>query len=136
MSLSERLFQVANLGAEWVLWLLLILSFVSVAIMAERLLFLRRRRANVGTLQKQLADHLDAGEFETADKVFRRHPSMEGKVLSEWSENDPLGAGMYFAPHGIAVDSRGDLYVSEVTTSYNFGKAPADWGVLRKYVRV
>lgn len=60
----------------------------------------------------------------------------DGKVLSEWSEEDPCGTGLYFALHGIAVDSRGDLYVSEVTTSYNFGKAPADWGVLRKYVRI
>jgi hypothetical protein len=59
-----------------------------------------------------------------------------GKVLSEWGEEDPFGAGLWYAPHGIAVDSRGDLYVSEVTTSYNFGKAPADWGVLRKYVRI
>jgi sugar lactone lactonase YvrE len=58
-----------------------------------------------------------------------------GAILSEWGEIDPLGSGRYFAPHGIAVDSRGDLYISEVTTSYNFGKAPADWGVLRKYAR-
>jgi len=59
-----------------------------------------------------------------------------GNILSEWGEDDPEGAGLYFAPHGIAVDSRGDLYVSEVTTSYNFGKAPPDWGVLRKYIRI
>jgi len=58
-----------------------------------------------------------------------------GQVLSEWGEDDPMGSGRYFVPHSIAVDSRGDLYVSEVTTSYNFGTAPKDWGVLRKYIR-
>ncbi len=59
----------------------------------------------------------------------------DGVVLSEWGEDDPTGAGQYFSPHGIAVDSRGDLYVSEVVTSYNFGAAPQGWGVIRKYVR-
>lgn len=43
---------------------------------------------------------------------------------------------MYFAPHGIAIDSRGDLYVSEVAVSYSHGAAPADWTMLHKYVRV
>ena len=59
-----------------------------------------------------------------------------GTILSEWSEVDPTGTGQYFCPHGAAVDSRGDFYISEVTTSYNFGTAPDDWGVLRKYVRM
>ena len=59
-----------------------------------------------------------------------------GKILSHWSEEDPGGSGRYFAPHSIAIDSRGDLYLSEVTKSYSFGAAPEDWGVLRKYVRL
>jgi hypothetical protein len=59
-----------------------------------------------------------------------------GQILAEWSEPDPFGTGIYFAPHCIAVDSRGDLYVSEVAGSYCAGQTPADWGVLRKYVRI
>lgn len=60
---------------------------------------------------------------------------LTGMILAEWGEQDPLGAGQYFSPHGIACDSRGDLYVGEVGVSYPGGRAPADWCVLRKYVR-
>ena len=59
-----------------------------------------------------------------------------GQVLAEWSEPDPFGAGIYFAPHSIAVDSQGDLYVSEVAGSYSADQTPSDWGVVRKYVRI
>jgi hypothetical protein len=61
---------------------------------------------------------------------------LTGKILSEWGMEDALGAGKYFSPHNIAFDSRGDLYVGEVAVSYPGGSAPADWTVLRKYVRV
>lgn len=61
---------------------------------------------------------------------------LTGKILAEWGEQDPLGTGRYFSPHGIACDSRGDLYVGEVAVSYPGGRAPVSWSVLRKYVRV
>ena len=42
--------------------------------------------------------------------------SNEGKVLSRVTRepNGGLGAGQFISPHGLAVDSRGDLYVGEV----------------------
>jgi hypothetical protein len=55
------------------------------------------------------------------------------------AEITPLAEGeddLYFSPHGIAVDSRGDVYVSEVPVSYTRGHAPKDWSVVRKYVRM
>lgn len=58
-----------------------------------------------------------------------------GRILCEWGEQDPLDSGRFFSPHGIAVDSRGDIYVGEVAKSYPGGRAPADWSVLRKYTR-
>lgn len=42
MNLTERLFEIANLGAEWVLWLLVGLSLASVAVIAERAFFMFR----------------------------------------------------------------------------------------------
>jgi DNA-binding beta-propeller fold protein YncE len=43
----------------------------------------------------------------------------DGKVLARWGEGpDPVAAGSFAAPHGLAVDSRRDVYVSEVTWTF------------------
>ena len=42
----------------------------------------------------------------------------EGRLLTRWGTPDATAAGSFAAPHGIAVDSRGDIYVSEVTHTF------------------
>jgi hypothetical protein len=39
----------------------------------------------------------------------------EGNVLSAWGGPDPCASDGFAAPHGLWVDSRGDIYVGEVT---------------------
>ncbi|WP_062351821.1 peptidyl-alpha-hydroxyglycine alpha-amidating lyase family protein [Herbidospora yilanensis] len=45
----------------------------------------------------------------------------DGRVLDRWD-----GAGEFIAPHGIARDSRGDVYVAEVTYSFAVRPGLAD----------
>ena len=41
-----------------------------------------------------------------------------GKALARLGEEPPGGsAGRFYAPHGLAVDSKGDIYVAEVSNS-------------------
>ncbi|MBV9545794.1 MAG: hypothetical protein JOY61_15595 [Chloroflexi bacterium] len=40
---------------------------------------------------------------------------MQGQLLAEWGGPDPCAPGSFASPHGVWVDSRGDLYVAEVT---------------------
>ena len=61
---------------------------------------------------------------------------MQGGILVEWGETDGPDGGRHFSPHGIACDSRGDLYLSETPATYTLGQAPRDWGLVRKYHRV
>ncbi|GAA0981518.1 peptidyl-alpha-hydroxyglycine alpha-amidating lyase family protein [Acrocarpospora macrocephala] len=44
----------------------------------------------------------------------------DGGVLERWGDStqDRAAPGNFIAPHGIALDSRGDLYVAEVTYSF------------------
>jgi DNA-binding beta-propeller fold protein YncE len=65
---------------------------------------------------------------------------MEGKLLSRFGELGE-GPGQFYSPHGLAVDSRGDIYVSEVSFTawprYHDNK-PTPPGVrsLQKYRRL
>ncbi len=40
---------------------------------------------------------------------------LHGAVLARWGGYPPCAPGNVFAPHGICIDSRGDVYVAEVT---------------------
>jgi biopolymer transport protein ExbB/TolQ len=67
-----------SLGAEWILFLLLALSVLSVAIVFERMIFLRRN-AVPHDLQAQLLTALDQGPKEAA-QVLAPHRGMEAQV--------------------------------------------------------
>lgn len=63
--MTERLALLFDqLGAEWVLWLLLVLAILSVAAMVERVLFLWQNRVPVAELQPKLLGALERGGGE------------------------------------------------------------------------
>jgi DNA-binding beta-propeller fold protein YncE len=41
--------------------------------------------------------------------------NLDGEVLMRWGGDDPCAPGSFASPHGLWVDSRGDVYVGEVT---------------------
>ncbi|MFO0844249.1 MAG: 6-bladed beta-propeller [Gemmataceae bacterium] len=62
----------------------------------------------------------------------------EGKLLARWGGGrNPCAAGDFFAPHGVCVDSRGDVYVGEVVMSGggNQGLVPPTCHSLQKFTR-
>ncbi len=62
----------------------------------------------------------------------------DGRVLARWGGPERCAPGNFCAPHGIYVDSRGDIYVGEVTYTFagRSGLVPADCHTLQKFVRV
>jgi DNA-binding beta-propeller fold protein YncE len=62
-----------------------------------------------------------------------------GTLHARWGGGaNPCAPGDFFAPHGIWVDSRGDVYVTEVVLSGGgrAGLVPASCHTLQKFVRV
>ena len=62
-----------------------------------------------------------------------------GEVLARWGGGEnPCAAGDFFAPHDVCVDSRGNVYVGEVTMSAggNRGLVDPHCHCLQKFVRL
>lgn len=81
MSLTEALNRFADLGAEWVLWLLLVLSVISVAIMVERAITLFRRRGDPTALASLVDRHLAEDRVEDLLAAIKNRRSLEAVVL-------------------------------------------------------
>lgn len=64
--LSEKLLEFSLVGAEWVLWLLLILSIFSVAVMLDRFLLFRRTNVRMENMEPAFTKAIAARDFEAA----------------------------------------------------------------------
>ena len=60
----------------------------------------------------------------------------DGRTIGRWGGADPVAAGNFAAPHGLAVDSRRDVYVSEVTWTFSAsrGHVPPTCHTFQKFV--
>lgn len=81
--LVQRLLALPIFRSEWVLWLLLGLSLVSVAVMVERWFFYRRRKIDFETIKNEFSKHLDKGDFDAAAQLLAKYNSMETNVVLE-----------------------------------------------------
>jgi len=73
----------AQLGAEWVLWLLLLLSLVSVALMIERLIFFLYNRVNLQEISARLRVALQRGGPSLALRQLEDTRGPEAEVLRQ-----------------------------------------------------
>ena len=79
--LVQKLLSLPVFRSEWVLWLLLGLSLLSVAVMVERWIFYRRRKVDFDSLREEFAKCLDKGDFEAAAKLLAKNNSLETNVV-------------------------------------------------------
>ncbi len=55
------------------------------------------------------------GEFYISELQHRLTiVDAKGKILTQWGGESSRDVGMFVAPHSVAVDSFGDIYVGEV----------------------
>lgn len=73
----------ASLGAEWVMWLMIILGFIMIVIMIERLMLFMKSKVDVASLGRELAERLSEGEVSQARTRFEEGSSMEHRVIAD-----------------------------------------------------
>jgi biopolymer transport protein ExbB len=76
--LSNQLLALTNLGAEWVLWILLLLSVGSLGVMIERAAFFAARRAMDG---EALTRRLLGGDLDGAATAVEGRAGLEAEVV-------------------------------------------------------
>jgi biopolymer transport protein ExbB/TolQ len=80
-SLVQTILGLPIFKTEWVLYLLLGLSVVSIGVMIERWFFYARRSINVDAIRDALSKALDQGNFETAAATLQKHDALETNVV-------------------------------------------------------
>jgi biopolymer transport protein ExbB len=87
MSLTEKFLQFTTVGAEWVLWLLLVLSVFSVYVMIERWVFFRSLVGSDAALRKGLHEALSDDDIDRARELVRGKVGPGGRIVSTMLEN-------------------------------------------------
>lgn len=101
MDLSQSLVDFAQLGADWVLWLLIALSILSVGIMIDRYLWFRGRDANPDTFNREVRGAWDRGELDRLHAKYKDDPAISVQVaLRGISEIDRGPEAVAEAMHG------------------------------------
>jgi sugar lactone lactonase YvrE len=81
-------------------------------------------RLYVGELWRQVGNRGFVSDTRDIDQPSRMTVfDPDGKVLARWgaSADDKAAPGNFIAPHAVAIDSTGSVYVGEVTYTYGIG---------------
>jgi biopolymer transport protein ExbB len=90
-SLVQALLGLPIFNSEWVLYLLLGLSVVSIGVMLERWIFYTRHKVNVYAVRYGLVRHLDRGDFAGAAALLEKRDALETNVVLEGLRNYEKG---------------------------------------------
>jgi biopolymer transport protein ExbB len=80
--LTQLFLKVAFVGSEWVLWVLLLINFISVATIVERVLYLRRTKVDGDDLGTQLDQFLKAGDLRGAWAMVAESEAIQCVVVA------------------------------------------------------
>lgn len=80
--LTERLFNIAQGGAEAILWLLIIVSVISVGIILERWIALRAVTSRSKRVKMRMKDALQSNNLDEVEDIAKDRESLEGRAMS------------------------------------------------------
>ncbi len=106
-NIVEKLLGLTLIGTAWVLWLLIILSVVSLSIMIERTFFFIRMRLNFSEFTDKLVKAMIDDKSDDAVNLCKQHLSLETQVALRGFENRKRGVkAMKESMEGFLVGER------------------------------
>ncbi|MBF0441652.1 MAG: MotA/TolQ/ExbB proton channel family protein [Oligoflexales bacterium] len=110
MNLVQSLLGLTLIGTEWVLWLLIFLSIISLAIMLERAIFFARLKIDYGKFNEKVTQKLLKGEIESIKELCQESPAIEAQiVLKGFEYTEKGGKAMEEAMAGFLAGERQKL---------------------------
>lgn len=92
MDLSARLGALSNYGAQWVMWLLVLLSIVALGVVIERAVLFVSSKDDVGRLRGELRRLLGEGELDAARRRLEESPSFEARIAASGLDHDGIAS--------------------------------------------
>jgi biopolymer transport protein ExbB len=83
LSLIQIFLRLAQLGAEWVMWLLLAMGFIAAVLVFERLYLYMSTQVNVTRLARKLLELLTAGRLDQAQELVKSGRAIEERVIAD-----------------------------------------------------
>ncbi len=80
--LTQLFLKLTYVGAEWVMWLLLFLSIISIALMVERTLYFMRNKIDAEALASQLYEQLRVRNLQAAWDLVKGSEAIECAVVA------------------------------------------------------
>ncbi|MDZ4660080.1 MAG: MotA/TolQ/ExbB proton channel family protein [Pseudomonadota bacterium] len=80
-NLTQKFFTIAQSGAEFILWILVILSVLSVALILERFFALRIALKNTQKIQGRVREALQSNNIDEIEEMGKNKDSIEGRAL-------------------------------------------------------
>ncbi len=84
--LTQQLLKVTGAGGEWVLWVLIGLSFLSFGAIVDRWWFYRSRKVDMAELSRAVLAHLEKGDHQAALDVLAASRSVEAAIVRQCLE--------------------------------------------------
>jgi biopolymer transport protein ExbB/TolQ len=101
MELSKAFVEFAQLGADWVLLLLIVLSVISVGVMIDRFLWFRGRDVDTERFNREVRGSFERGELDRLQAKHKDDPSIAVQVaLRGLHERDHGPEAVAEAMHG------------------------------------
>jgi biopolymer transport protein ExbB len=104
--LVQKLLGITVLGTEWVLWLLIALSVLSVAVIFERAMFFWKMKLDMTVFTEQLTKSLESNDWEKVKSLCESSPALACQTVLR----------------GIDARARGSLAMEEAMTGYMIGQ--------------
>ena len=104
--LVQKLLGITALGTEWVLWLLILLSIVSLAVIFERSLFFYKMRLDMTLFVEKMTKLLESSDWDAVKKLCEESPALASQTVLR----------------GIEARARGQHAMEESMNGYMIGQ--------------